>query len=308
MTTPILDDLVDVLTERTDPADYPHSAGVEQEVLVYDADGIRTAPASELVRAFAEAEIRWESLVTGDLVNLQANAAAGSCGSNSPAISEMVDDLIIFVTLEPIDGPGGVLGAAGPCFIRQPGDLSVIGRMRFDTDDLEDIGQAGVLSDVILHEMGHVLGIGTLWPQFDLLADASLAVPPGVDPHFIGTRAITAFDDAGGTTYTAGEKVPVEDTGEEGTADSHWRESVLGNELMTGFVAASGNPLSAITVRSLADMGYVVNVAGADSYAVEAALRAAAGPTRRWRLERDIIRGPIYRIDQTGAVVGVVQP
>lgn len=52
--SPQLDDLVQVLTDRTDPADYPHAAGVEQEVLVYDAAGIRAAPPSELVRAFAE--------------------------------------------------------------------------------------------------------------------------------------------------------------------------------------------------------------------------------------------------------------
>lgn len=49
-----LDDLVAVLADRTDPADYPHAAAVEQEVVVYDADGIRAAPPSELVRAFAD--------------------------------------------------------------------------------------------------------------------------------------------------------------------------------------------------------------------------------------------------------------
>jgi hypothetical protein len=100
--------------------------------------------------------------------------------------------------------------------------------------------------------------------------------------------------------------VPVENTGEVGTADSHWRETVLGSELMTGFIAQAGNPLSAVTVRSLADLGYVVNVAGADTYALGTAL-LAHGPQRGWRLENDIIQGPIHRMDRRGRVVGEVQ-
>ncbi|MDN5932633.1 MAG: phytanoyl-CoA dioxygenase family protein [Pseudonocardia sp.] len=54
MSTPVLDDLLAVLADRTDPADYPHAAAVEQEVLVYDPDGVRAAPPAELVRAFAD--------------------------------------------------------------------------------------------------------------------------------------------------------------------------------------------------------------------------------------------------------------
>ncbi|MGD9986862.1 phytanoyl-CoA dioxygenase family protein [Pseudonocardia sp.] len=53
-TSPLLDDLVEVLTDRTDIASYPHAAEVLDEVLVYDADGLRAAPADEVVRAFGE--------------------------------------------------------------------------------------------------------------------------------------------------------------------------------------------------------------------------------------------------------------
>ncbi len=264
-----------------------------------------STPTSAQGEAFASAVARWETIIIGDVADLRANAAAASCGENSPALAQVVDDILIFITLEPIDGPGSVLGAAGPCFIRVPGNLSVVGRMRFDTDDLAVLEQEGALQDVILHEMGHVLGIGTLWPQFGLLVGPSLS--GGLDPHFAGAGAISAFNAAGGGTYAGGNKVPVEATGGLGTADSHWRETVLDNELMTGFVAQAGNPLSAITVRSLADMGYVVNLSGADSFTLGAALRA--GPfARRWHLENDVIRGPIYRMDQTGTVVGVVHP
>lgn len=39
-----LDDLRVIVAARSDPRDYPHAAGEEQEVLVYDVDGIRAAP------------------------------------------------------------------------------------------------------------------------------------------------------------------------------------------------------------------------------------------------------------------------
>ena len=45
--------------------------------------------------------------------------------------------------------------------------------------------------------------------------------------------------------------VPVENNGGPGTADSHWRETLFRNELMSGFIAASNNPLSRLTVGSL---------------------------------------------------------
>ena len=41
--------------------------------------------------------------------------------------------------------------------------------------------------------------------------------------------------------------------GEPGTVDAHWRELVFDNELMTGFINFGTNPLSGVTVSSLAD-------------------------------------------------------
>ncbi len=48
-----LADFVEVLADRTDPARYPHAAAVEQEVLVYDRDGLLAAPGEELVHALS---------------------------------------------------------------------------------------------------------------------------------------------------------------------------------------------------------------------------------------------------------------
>ncbi len=53
-----LDDLLEVLAARTDPADYPNAQGVVEEVLVYDSAQLRRAPqaevSAELVRALTD--------------------------------------------------------------------------------------------------------------------------------------------------------------------------------------------------------------------------------------------------------------
>jgi hypothetical protein len=260
-------------------------------------------PSAAQLLAFAEAEIRWESIITGNLADVPVNAAAGGCGPGSPALSEQVDDLLILADITAIDGPGAVLGAAGPCLIRNSDNLPAVGQMRFDLDDLEVLEANNVLGAVILHEMGHVLGIGTLWSLQNFLSEPSLS--GGTDPHFTGPLAVAAFDAAGGVTYT-GQKVPVEDTGGQGTADSHWRESVFGNEIMTGFVGLGANPISAVTIRSLEDQGYAVNAGAADPYAFIPSLRAG-GAAGGFRLHQDVLTGPIYRIDQTGRVTGVAR-
>jgi hypothetical protein len=256
-------------------------------------------------QAFENARHRWEGLIVGDVPNVQLSATAGQCGTNSPALNRSVDDVLILVTLEPIDGAGNVLGAAGPCFVRTGSRLPVLGVMKFDTADLDVLESSGLLQPVILHEMGHVLGYGTIWTDKNLLADPSLT--GGTDPHFTGAQAISAFNAVGGSNYTASAKVPVENTGGAGTADAHWRESVFGNELMTGFVDASTNPLSRVSVASMADLGYMVNLAGADPYTLAPGLRAfARGP--RVALKNDIIRLPIRIVDEGGRVMKIVQP
>ncbi|MGH9893863.1 MAG: leishmanolysin-related zinc metalloendopeptidase, partial [bacterium] len=242
-----------------------------------------------------------------DLTNIPLNAPAGTCGDRSPAINETIDDVLILAVVEEIDGPRGTLAQAGPCYIRTAGQLPILGLMRFDAADLADIESVGALSDVILHEMGHVLGFGTVWHLQGLLAEP--AQDGGPDPHFTGNQAIAAFDAVGGTDYT-GNKVPVEDQGGPATADSHWRESVMGNELMTGFVSLNqpaNNPLSLVTVASMADQGYLVNSSAADSYSLIVGLRAGPiGP--RLQLGDDRLRVPFRLVDSAGRVVRIVRP
>lgn len=269
-----------------------------------------TSGSASQVAAFTAAAARWQGIITAKLSDITLNAAAGVCGANSPAISERIDDLVILVTFAAIDGVGGVLGSAGPCYVRGGSHLPILGQMRFDVADLANMEANGTLGPVILHEMGHVLGIGTIWDLFPgLLVQPSLPDSAGVDTRFTGVNAIAGFNNIGGSTYTLGGKVPVENSqGGEGTRDSHWRESVLRNELMTGFISASSNPLSQLTVRSLQDLGYTVDVAQADAFFLTltaASLRENAG--NGVLLQNDVIRNVVWVVDEQGRVLNVLK-
>ena len=151
-----------------------------------------------------------------------------------------------------------------------------------------------------LHEIGHVLGIGTQPMEGFVQTEG--------DVHFNGPRAIAAFDAAGGQNY-AGAKVPME------TGWGHWRDSVFGKggELMT--TSGGDAVLSAITIQALADVGYSVDVAQADPYNLpHAAAKVAAA---RLSTPDDHLRGhepewtcgfgqqqePIHVVDPQGRII-----
>jgi hypothetical protein len=192
---------------------------------------------------FWRAAARWAEVIIGEL----PDATYGV----------LVDDLLIDASVVAIDGPKGTLGQAAPDKLRGGSYLPYHGWMQFDSADLAEMAD-GSLYAVALHEMGHVLGVGSIWSYFGLLAGAGTS-----NPRFIGTQATAEYNNIFGTSATG---VPVENTGGSGTRDSHWRESVFGNELMTGYLNSGSNPLSRVTVASLADMGYQVNLAAADRY------------------------------------------
>lgn len=107
---------------------------------------------------FENAVSRWESVVVGDLVDVQ-RADIDEAPPNGCEYPRLIDDLLICAVLGPVDGPGTVVGIARPLFVRGTDDdlgLPVTGEMLFDTDDLASIRNAGLLQDLITHEMGHV--------------------------------------------------------------------------------------------------------------------------------------------------------
>jgi hypothetical protein len=229
------------------------AASADPYAITVRFNGTLTAPQQA---AFDAAAARWSQVVRTGLSDLPVNVPANLCGAGAPGFSGTIDDLMIEASIEAIDGPGGVLGSAGPCITRGLGGLPIYGAMRFDSADVAGLEANGRLETVILHEMGHVLGIGTVW-------GSRLTGAGTTNPVFTGLAARGAWDALVGGS---GESVPVANTGGPGTADAHWRESVFGNELMTGYLNGGSNPLSAVTVGSLDDVGYGVDLGAADPY------------------------------------------
>ncbi|CAA9378493.1 MAG: hypothetical protein AVDCRST_MAG89-5194 [uncultured Gemmatimonadetes bacterium] len=263
---------------------------------------ITTAMTPSQRQVFQGSAARWSTIVKGDLQDAVGAIPENACGDGTPSANQTYDDLLVFAGVADIDGPGQVLGQAGPCFLRNTSSLPVIGVMEFDVADLNALEASGRLSAVILHEMGHVLGIGTLWSYLGLLQNPSTAGAP-LDTYYTGVGGIAGFNAIGGNTYTGGQKVPVENTGGAGTMNGHWRESVLKNELMTGFLNSNvANPLSVLTARSLSDLGYVVDPAAADPFFLTLSVRADGGaPQPGLRLHDDLYTGPLYTLSRTGA-------
>ena len=248
---------------------------------------------SEYAASFERAAARWRKVVIGDMPDFTATGqkfcASSATDQTYPVLNETIDDVLIFVRIEKIDGPGKTLAQAGACALRAPAGggygsgIPIAGTMRLDIDDLQALLASGRIDDVILHEMGHVLGIGSLWegtPFFHLAVGTG-----GADPYFTGPSGRAGFAAAGGNAY-GGNPVPIENQGAPGTRDAHWRESALDVELMTGFVEPSNvrMPLSLTTIGSLEDMGYVVTAYGDDRYrfgevALITSTRRAGGST-----------------------------
>lgn len=242
--------------------------------------GAAMTPAQQAL--FTNAAARISGFLTGDIIDANAQNVdiTQPCGvSGQQPLNEVIDDVLIYAAIQDIDGPGKILAQAGPCLGRSGGTLNqfmpAVGVMQFDAADINALTGSGSLQEVITHEMMHVLGFGVLWD--DPPNRAYLTGRDTPDPRFGGSQARQGCVAAGGT-ITCVTSVPVENMGGAGTANSHWREMTFDAELMTGFIDASPNPLTLMTIGSMADIGYTVNNADFDSYTLPGGLLRADAP------------------------------
>ena len=203
--------------------------------------------------------LRWMSVIAEDLPDYEFTQGwSGGCGDHTYEITagERIDDLRIYMTTFGEDAHPTAVGWGGPSLLRDETHLPVLGCMGFYLE------RANLLTTG-LHEIGHVLGfVSRVWEEFGFYQN-----PPDGDTHFNGPLATAAFDNAGGREYKSA-KVPLQKVG------SHWRGEVFERgELMLPW---GGGQLSAITVQSLADLGYGVDVTQADAYTLPG---ATAGKT-----------------------------
>ncbi|MBI3789945.1 MAG: hypothetical protein HY275_03605 [Gemmatimonadetes bacterium] len=249
----------------------------------YCVELIYTAPPDPVARVAAEvAAARWSSIINAAIIPYVVNDPSYSCaGVTLPPIQRTVKSVLIYVELAPIPSstPGLItLGQAGPCSIRDSTGLTGVGVLKLNSDYLVNNLSQVQREDVVLHEMGHVLGFGTLWePITGVVGLPTLLVNPAPtgNPQFVGANAVTRYIQAGAAAGVT--QVPVENCGGGGTINGHWREASGGSaatvgfgiELMTGYISAPAgqhNPLSAVTIASMQDMGYPVSYASADPF------------------------------------------
>jgi predicted Zn-dependent protease len=119
------------------------------------------------------------------------------------------------------------------------------------------------LRDTMIHELGHVMGIGTLWERGQSFIDRATAT------YRANSNAGWAYGEAlGRFAQTA---IPV-----ERNVFGHWDEGRFREELMTPRAEGPGiaTPLSQLTIASLRDLGWNINYGAAQSYTLPPALTA----------------------------------
>lgn len=213
-------------------------------------------------QAFVDAAAIWENLIPSYVDGRQ-----GSFQFSGISINASVDN---------IDGAGNILGSAGPATGGYDDSgylLAATGTMQFDSADFSS--PTGVFQDLVLHEMAHVIGVGTLWQLNGLYNPSETSV---IDPvngqtvgRYTGTYGLLGWQAEFDEDATF---VPVEKGGGNGTANGHWNEengvadtgyisSITGldarYELMTGWLEP-GSFIGEVTKGSLRDLGYGVTI------------------------------------------------
>lgn len=203
---------------------------------------------TDVLAAFEWAAARWEDSITRGLSDLPVTLGAGSCSAGSAAFDGVVDDLVVNVSMQVIPPAAW----ASPC-VYGPDGLPRFGFVELNPQLLPNLRTLGVVDEVALHELGHVLGFGVLWQAGrNLVAGAN-----GPDPRFVGPRALAEYSTLG----RAGGGIPLMTI--DGAMQPHW-ESAFFEEIMAR--VPDGAPLSRMTIASMADLDYAVNLDAADPY------------------------------------------
>eukprot|EP00977_Amphora_coffeiformis_P008597 scaffold1953_cov176-Amphora_coffeaeformis.AAC.15 len=195
-----------------------------------------------------QAADRWERIISADPwgpwdAGVLSNLPQEVIATEIPA--EGVDDIYIAIFEKDIDGRGGLFALAGPDLMM--GDQIIAGSVQIDPNDIDTAIENQIFLPLMLHEIGHVLGIGTLWESFDLIDPDS-----GV---YNGPNAVDAWRNEVGCS------------GDLPLSGNHWNEECMQNEFMTPFFRYNRpSPVSSITMGALEDLGYEVNRSEEDPF------------------------------------------
>jgi hypothetical protein len=164
----------------------------------------------------------WNDIVSNTLPltplppDLSDASELGCPAHQFPSGTTQLTGLTIFVSVGAIDFRGGTLAQASACaFSSDDGRIAFgtlrprVGWMTFDEDDVEMLSTSAALDRVVLHEIGHVLGIGVLWSELGLLSIPPTPFEPG-NPTYTGRGGKEGYEAVGGP---AGEKLVVDCAG-----------------------------------------------------------------------------------------------
>ena len=266
-----------------------------------------TASQNGIITQAAE---RYESMIGLGDFDATVSLPADECAPGMPELtSQALDDISIYVMVGPLDGAGNVVGMSGPCLIRTGSGgwagMPALGAIVLDEADIAQLESDGVLEAVVTREMARALGFSPVaWNFHGFLQNPSLPedAEPDADTHLNAPLVVAAFNAAGGEGY-AGTGVPIENGAMPGISDTHWRQSVFGDEVMTPYVTGDSPPLSRITLEALYEVGYELDVMMADPFTLTGARSARPrGPKMYLGMDLAAYRGPIATIRAEGVV------
>ena len=218
------------------------------------------------------AKQRWEEIIVNDLVDFpNSDGEINFLDGTGYSYSGSVDDVVIAYQFGEIDGLDGILGSAGPVLVRLNSRTPASGLMEFDNVDFQALYPPGSFAAryILVHEMGHVLGIGVTGPCFE---ECGVANGEASFEYTCQRAAAEYAKIVKCTDFAAGPlNLKLEDDGGEGTFCSHWEDDNFdhpdSSEMMTGFFDNSKNqPISRVTLGALEDMGYVVDYCAGEKY------------------------------------------
>ncbi len=214
--------------------------------------------------ALASAKQLWESKITGYQPGISITTIPISVTGNNSGLASAIFN-------STVNQGGKTLATSGSIFINTT-QIETFSNYQTNTGNF-----VNVIDELMAHETGHVLGIGTLWQ--------SNGVYLGGSGEYTGQHGVAAFK---AECQPSATFVPVELAGNPGTPDAHWNQLMRssmqeGNpsdpfsldprlgivdqfgrdfslELMTGGIDPDyGEPfLSKTTVQSLRDLGFTV--------------------------------------------------
>lgn len=201
--------------------------------------------------AIEDAVLFWEDVITHSSFDtaqtLEVTLAATDLGGREGILAYV--PFLQPTQLLTTTGDPGVL-EAGDRLLPTSGDI-VLNQFYFDDYNQDP----SYIADIVRHEMGHVLGIGSLWDYNEGLINRRDST------YSADTYAGAVYGEMLGTFEQTA--VPIEPF-----VNGHWDESVFESELLTPQAEGIGAemPLSNLTIASLRDLGWNVNFGVAEDF------------------------------------------